>query len=329
MNFAEISVHMAPVVDFISNGCYYSVLCQRKGIMKADDKKQLYACLALFLCSFIWGNAFVAQSVGMEYVGPYTFQSLRSFLGCLVLVPVLLVIKGTKKKNGKYCPMQKKEKRQLVKGGIFCGSALCAASCAQQIGIQYTTVGKAGFITAMYIVLVPVCGIFLKKKVPVKIWFCIIIAAAGLYFLSMKSGDFGISKGDSLVLLCAFLFTIQILLVDYYAPKVDPVWLSFIEFFVSGIISAVPMMLIEHPSLSEIAAGSGPILYAGVLSCGVAYTLQIVGQKYADAAKASLIMSLESVFSLLGGIVLLSQIPSPRELVGCALVFAAVIWSQI
>lgn len=300
---------------------------ERVSYMKADNKRKLYAGIALLLCSFIWGNAFVAQSVGMDYVGPFTFQSVRSFIGSASLIPVLAFMHF--KRGNKDSQKKDIERRTVITGGTLCGIALCAASCFQQVGIQYTTVGKAGFITAMYIILVPVLSVFLKKKIPSKIWLCIILAAVGLYFLSMKGTDLSISRGDGYMVICAFLFSIQILLVDHYAPKADAVWLACIQFFVSGTLSAIPMFMFEHPAAAALEACMIPLLYAGVMSCGVAYTLQIVGQKYSEASTASLLMSLESVFSLLGGIVLLRQIPSPRELIGCALVFAAVIWSQL
>ena len=288
--------------------------------MTKEKKYKIYASGALFLAALIWGNAFVAQSVGMEYIGPYTFQSLRWFMGALVLFPAVLTMHVKKKPY--------RDKKKLVTGGVLTGAVLCAASCFQQVGIQYTTVGKAGFITAMYIVLVPVFGIFIGKTIKKKIWLCVALAVAGLYFMSIQ-GRTGLSLGDALMLFAALFFALQIMLLDYYVSKVDAIRLAFLEFLVTGLLSAPLMVIIEHPSFADISAGIIPLLYTGILSSGVAYTLQIIGQKYADAATASILMSLESVFSLLGGIVILSQIPSPRELVGCALVFAAVILVQI
>lgn len=206
--------------------------------------------------------------------------------------------------------------------------ALCVASNLQQIGIQYTTVGKAGFITALYIVLVPIFGIFLKKKAGVRIWISVAISVAGLYLLCITD-KLVLAKGDILVLLCAVVFTIHILVIDYFSPKADGVRIACTQFFITGVLSAIPMFLFETPRLSDIFAAAAPVLYAGVLSSGVAYTLQIVAQKDADPTVASLILSLESVFSVLGGWVILGQKLSIREIAGCILMFSAIILAQL
>lgn len=292
------------------------------------QKQRLYANLALLLCAFIWGTAFVAQSVGMEYVGPFTFHAVRSLLGSLTLIPVIIVLTALKKKKGIYKKSSKAELYQLMLGGISCGVVLCVACCFQQFGIQQTTVGKAGFITSMYMIFVPIFSVVLRKKVPIKIWLCVILAAIGLYFLSMN-GSFGLSAGDSFVAVCAVCFAIHIMVVDYFAPKVDGVKLSCVQFLVSGVLAMVPMLIWERPEMAALLHAAIPIMYAGVMSCGVAYTLQIVGQKYASPTTATLLMSLESVFSLLGGVILLRQVPTPRELLGCALVFGAVVWAEL
>ena len=280
--------------------------------------------LYLLLTSLIWGTAFVAQSVGMDYVGPFTFNCVRSFIGGFVLIPAIFLLKklhfveSTPSSNNK----------MLIIGGICCGIALGIASTLQQIGIKYTTTGKAGFITALYIVIVPIIGIFFKKKPPLKIWISVGIALLGMYLLCITE-KFTIGTGDIYVLICAFAFSIQILFVDYFAPLVDGVKLSCIQFFVASFISGIGMILFETPSFSSILSAAMPILYTGILSCGVGYTLQIIGQKYTSPTEASLIMSLESVFSLLGGWIILHEVLSNKELVGCVLVFVAIIFTQL
>lgn len=285
----------------------------------------------LFLTAFIWGVAFVAQSVGMNYIGPFTFSCVRSILGGIVLIPCILFLDRLKMKEEGVTEkrtMSEKEKKTLLIGGICCGIALCVASNLQQFGVKYTTVGKAGFITALYIVLVPIFGIFLKKKVGVKVWISVAISVVGLYLLCMTE-KLSISKGDFLVLLCAIVFSIHILVIDHFSPLVDGVRMSCIQFWITGILSAIPMFLFEKPSLSAIFAAAVPLLYAGVMSSGVAYTLQIVAQKDADPTVASLILSLESVFSVLAGWVVLGQVMSMREICGCVLMFAAIILAQL
>lgn len=283
--------------------------------------------LLLFLTATIWGVAFVAQSVGMDYVEPFTFNAVRNMIGAIVLLPCIGLLNRL---NGKVNDEAgEPQKKTLVIGGISCGVLLFVASNLQQFGIQYTTVGKAGFITAMYIVLVPVFGIFLHKKAGLKIWAAVALAVAGLYLLCMTDGSFSLQMGDLLVLACAVAFSFHILVIDYFSPKVDGVKLSCIQFFTCAVLSAIGMLLFEEPKLSQILAAWVPILYAGVMSCGVAYTLQIIGQKGMNPTVASLILSLESVVSLLAGWVILGQKLSKRELAGCALAFAAIILVQL
>ena len=288
--------------------------------------------LMLFLTAFIWGSAFVAQSVGMDYVGPFTFSCVRSLIGGIFLIPCIWFLDQWRAKNdgteGGKKTVSKEEKKMELIGGICCGLALCVATNLQQIGMQYTTVGKAGFITALYIVLVPIFGIFLKKKVEARIWVSVMISVVGLYLLCITD-KLVLGKGDTLVLLCAVVFTIHILVIDYFSPKADGVRIACIQFFVTGILSAIPMFLFETPRLSDIFAAAVPVLYAGVLSSGVAYTLQIVAQKDADPTVASLILSLESVFSVLGGWMILGQKLSIREIAGCILMFSAIILAQL
>ena len=294
-------------------------------------KKQMISAAELLLTAFIWGVAFVAQSVGMDYIGPFTFNCVRSIIGGMVLIPLILVLKkvNASKEGG-----QKSEeeihlyRKNTIIGGICCGFFLAIASSFQQFGIMETTVGKAGFITALYIVIVPILGIFMKKKVAPIVWVSSLIAIIGFYLLSI-SGQVSINRGDILVLICAVLFSLHILVIDYFSPKGDAVAISCIQFFTSGIICGVCMFLFENPQIAEILAAYVPILYAGIMSCGVAYTLQIVGQKNMEPTVASLILSLESVFSALAGWLILGQKLSMKEMVGCALVFAAVLLAQM
>lgn len=284
--------------------------------------------LILLLTAIIWGIAFVAQSVGMDYVGAFTFNSVRSLIGSVVLIPVVLVL-NSRKAPVSLSPAQKKQNRKtLISGGIACGICLALASNFQQFGIKYTTVGKAGFITACYIVIVPILGLFLKKKCSPYIWAAVAMALVGLYLLCIKDG-FTIGKGDILVMICALLFSFHILVIDYYSPKVDGVAMSCIQFLVCGILSGIPALLLENPQMSAILCAWQPILYAGVMSCGVAYTLQIVGQKNMNPTVASLILSLESCISVLAGWAILHQSLSRREILGCLIMFAAIILAQL
>ena len=290
-------------------------------------KQQIKSSLILLLTATIWGVAFVAQSVGMEYIGPFTFNAIRCVLGGLVLIPVILVLK--KKKETGAENQEKEDKKTLWAGGIACGVILCIASNLQQFGIMEASVGKSGFFTALYIVMIPVIGIFIGKRPGIKLWFCVALAVVGMYLLCMKDGSLPIERADIMLLLCALAFSFHILVVDYFSPKVDGVKMSCIQFFVCGVLSAVGMLFTETPDISNIQAAWLPLLYAGLLSCGVGYTLQIVGQKGINPVIASLIMSLESVISALAGWVILGQVLSPKEILGCVLMFVAIIITQI
>lgn len=290
-------------------------------------KQQIKSSLILLLTATIWGVAFVAQSVGMEYIGPFTFNAIRCVLGGLVLIPVILVLK--KKKEIGAENQEKEDKKTLWAGGIACGVILCIASNLQQFGIMEASVGKSGFFTALYIVMIPVIGIFIGKRPGIKLWFCVALAVVGMYLLCMKDGSFTIERADIMLLLCALAFSFHILVVDYFSPKVGGVKMSCIQFFVCGVLSAVGMLFTETPDISNIQAAWLPLLYAGLLSCGVGYTLQIVGQKGINPVIASLIMSLESVISALAGWVILGQVLSPKEILGCVLMFVAIIITQI
>lgn len=278
------------------------------------------SCL-LFLAAFIWGFAFAAQSAGMEYVEPFTFNAVRCIIGSIALLPCIAFFSLRKRK--------KEDAGALLKGGTACGILLFIAVNLQQFGIQYTPVGKAGFITALYIIIVPLLGIFIHRKAGRQVWCGVVLALCGLYLLCMKENSMHLAKGDILVLLCAVTFSFQILTVDHFSVIVDGIKMSFIQLFVCGCLSAVCMFLFEHPQMSQILAAWMPILYAGVMSCGVAYTLQIVAQKGMNPAVASLILSMESVFSVLAGWVVLHEKLGRSELLGCFLMFLAIILAQI
>lgn len=293
-------------------------------------KEQLKKSLLLLLTALIWGFAFVAQSVGMEYVEPFTFNCVRFLIGGLTLIPCIALIRRTEAAQGeeKSQEEKKEEKANTIRGGICCGIALCVASSLQQMGLLYTTAGKAGFITACYILFVPVIGIFFRKKCGPLVWLGVALAVLGLYFLCITDG-LKIGRGDFLVFLCALAFSGHILIIDHFAPKADGLQMSCIQFFVSGILCILPMLLTEQPKLANLLAAWQPILYAGVLSCGVAYTLQIFGQKGMNPTVASLLLSLESVFSVVGGALILHQMLSGRELLGCVLMFGAILLAQL
>lgn len=281
----------------------------------------------LFLTAFIWGTAFVAQSVGMDHIGPFTFNAVRSLVGGLALIPVILFF--NRRKSPERRQTERANRKTLVIGGVCCGLALGVASCLQQVGIQYTTVGKAGFLTALYIVIVPILGLFFRRKAGAKLWVSVAIAIVGLYLLCM-SGSLRLQWGDFLVLLCALAFSIHIMVIDHFTTRVDGVQMSCIQFFVAAAFSAVCMLVGEGvPDPSAVAISWVPILYAGVLSSGVGYTLQIVGQKGVNPTAASLVLSLESVISVLAGWVILGQSMSPREILGCVLMFCAILLAQL
>ncbi len=307
------------------------------------NKFTIRQSLLLLLTATIWGVAFVAQSVGMDYVQPFTFNAVRNLIGAAVLVPVIFLLKKINKKNnenftGKASNQKIQSdqpekslntRRDLIVGGVSCGVILFIASSLQQFGIQYTSVGKAGFITAMYIVLVPILGVFLHQRTGLRVWAAVAMAIAGLYLLCMTGDSLALNMGDVLLLLCAVVFSFHILVIDHFTPLVDGVRMSCIQFFTCGVLSFLCMVIFETPQFSQILAAWLPILYAGVMSCGVAYTLQIVGQRGMNPTVASLILSLESVISLLAGWLLLRQSLSGRELLGCVIMFAAIVLVQL
>lgn len=286
------------------------------------NKKKIKSILLLLLATIIWGSAFIAQSVGNS-IGPFTFQAVRCFLAVTFLVAVSFVIDRIKGR----CFAAEWKNKKLWKTGLLCGLALFVAASLQQVGLVYTDAGKAGFITAMYIVLVPVCGLFFHQKPPLSALIAIAVAVVGLYLLSCV-GVSEINQGDLMVMGCALAFAVQITLVDRFAGDLDGVRLNCIQALICGLLS-LPFVVSESPALSEICRYWGPLVFAGVLSMGVAYTLQILGQKDLDPTPASLIMSLESVFAAIGAWLILHEQMSSAELAGSALVFAAVIISQI
>ncbi len=284
--------------------------------------QKMRGSLALTFATVIWGSAFIAQSVGMDHIEPFTFQAVRCALAVLFLVPISYLFEGDKSQFlTKWCDVK------LWKSGAVCGSALFVAAGLQQVGLVYTGAGKAGFITAMYIVLVPILGIFLGRKPSPVAWLSVAVAVAGLYLLSCV-GVSAINIGDILLLLCAFAFAVQITLIDRMAGSFDGLRLNCVQSLVCAALSAVVMFLTESPNPENIAACWIPLGYAGILSMGVAYSLQIVGQRHVEPTSASLIMSLESVFAALFGWLLLDERMTFFELSGCALVFGAGIISQ-
>ena len=292
--------------------------------------KKIVSNMMLVLTALIWGSAFVAQSFGNDLLDPFTFNAARNLVGGIVLIPIILVLNKLKAKEIQEAHEFEKGgfNKMLLVGGILCGIALFGGSTFQQFGLKYTTAGKSGFITALYIIIVPMLGIFIKKKVPAKVWGCVLIAVIGFYLLSIKEG-FTINKGDLLTLVCSLFFSLHILLIDYFSPRVDGVKMSCIQFFVCGILSLIAAFMVEEPKISAILLAWAPILYAGVLSCGVAYTLQIVAQKNTDPVIASLLLSLESVFAVIAGWLVLKQLLSLREGLGCLLVFIAIVVTQL
>ncbi len=282
--------------------------------------------LLLLTAALFWGLAFAAQYMGMDHVGPFTFQSVRSLVGAAFLAPIALW-RGRRARARGVVPTAA-HKRILWLGGAVCGLLLAIAMNLQQVALQESGAGKAGFLTALYILIVPVYGIFLGRRVRPALWMCILVATLGLYLVSVKNG-FTIALSDGLLILCAFVFAAHIMAVDHLSPQVSGVQLSCVQFLVAGLLSALPMLALEKPSLVAIFSAWGPILYAGIMSSGVAYTLQIIGQRRTTPILASLIMSLEAVFAVLGGMVLLSERLTAREATGCVLMFGATLLAQV
>ena len=296
--------------------------------MKHNQVRQV---LFPILAALIWGTAFVAQDLCADAIDTFTFNAIRSYIAVVALLVLIVIFDAVNKNKPSLTAIQRKAANcQMWFGGICCGTALAVASNFQQAGLAAgTDAGKACFITALYVVLVPILSVVLGKRPEAKIWACVVIAVVGLYLLCIKPGGFALAAGDGVLLLCAFLFAVQILCVSHFSPLVDGVCLSWVQFLVVAVESTVLMLVLEAPTPASLMAAAGAIAYAGVFSSGVAYTLQILGQRDVNPAIASLIMCLESVFSALGGWLLLHQSLSMREIFGCTLIFAAVVLAQL
>ena len=294
-----------------------------------EKKNTLIGNLMLLIAALVWGCAFVAQSEGMKYVEPLTFNGIRMLLGGLSLLPVIAVKDRLEKRRGTYTPPAGESRRVQWIAGLLCGLALTVASTLQQFGLMEAAPGKAGFLTALYIVLVPLCRFLFGNKISPTVWGGVALAVGGIYFLCVTADGSAFGRGEVLVLLCAVFFACHILLVDAFSPRVDGVRLSCMQFFVTGIICTAAAFLFETPNLEGLLAAKVEILYAGIGSSGIAYTLQILGQQRTKPTVASLLMSFESVFAVLAAIVLAGDVPSGREILGCVLMFTAVILAQM
>lgn len=292
--------------------------------MQQSKTNKLQGSIFLLLGTVIWGFSFIAQSVGMAQMGPFAFQSIRCLLAVLFLLPITLAFD----RGDWRASMQKWKNPQLWRVGLICGCALFAAATLQQLGLLYTDAGKAGFLTAMYIVLVPIIGLFRRKKPSRAALFSVALAVVGLYLLSCM-GAAGINRGDLLLLGCALAFSVQINCIDALAGSLDGIRLNCIQCLVVAVLSAPFALALETVHLENILACWLPLAYSGILTMGVAYTLQILGQKRLEPTTASLIMSLESVFAALGGWLILHETMTPWETLGSCLVFTAVVVSQL
>ncbi len=290
--------------------------------------KRLLGNIALLIAALLWGSTFVAQSVASESVQPFTFLASRSLLGFLFLIPVSIIKDFAAKKSGKFTKPDRKSVKLLVLGGVLCGAALTVAAGLQQFGMTGDNSGKAGFITAMYILLVPILGLFAKKRVRPLIWVCVGLGVVGLYLLCMTD-SMKLATSDIFLIICAVAFSVHILIVDYFSPRVDGVKLSCIQFFTVFVLATVLALMFESTSFETILNAWLSIAYAGIMSSGIAYTLQIVGQKHTEPTVASLLMSLESTFAVLTSVVILGQFPSSRELAGSVVMLIAIVISQL
>ncbi len=294
--------------------------------------QKLKGNLLLLLAAFVWGLSFISQSKGVELIEPATFNGVRSLLGGVVLLPVIFILDKSKKRNG---VQPQKIDKNLIVGGIICGICLCLASTLQTIGMVETSPGKAGFLTALYMVIIPIVGIFIGKRPQPIVLLSVLIAVAGLYLMCITD-SLTINQGDILIIICAFIFAAHIMAIDHFSPKVDGVKLACFQFFVCGILDMIYAFIFESPQIVPILNAWLSIGYSGVLSCGVAYTLQIVGQKYTDPTSASILMSLESVFATLSTVVLIALgwnltggALTTKEIIGCILMFAAILLVQL
>lgn len=293
--------------------------------MGSINSKTLKSDLLLLLTSAIWGLAFVAQLKGMEFIGPYLYNAIRFFIGSFSLIPLILYIK--KKRNRAHIKMASISRKGLVLVGLLAGVVLFSGASLQQVGLQYTTAGKAGFITGLYVVLVPLLGILLKHKTGVPTWIGALLAVFGLYLISVRD-EGGIGRGDFLVLLSSFCFAVHVLLIDHYSKKIEPVLLASMQFFWCALVSLVVAIISEPIEFHSIISATVPILYGGIGSVGIAYTLQVVAQRSAPPAHSAIIMSFESVFAVVGGVLFLSEMMVLRGWIGCILMLIGMILSQ-
>lgn len=287
-------------------------------------KNRISANIALFMTALIWGLGFVSQRAGMDHIGPFTFNAARSFLGALSLIPVILWVKYAKpdfRSNAK----KFYQRINLLKAGCLCGLVMFLGMGIQQYSIQYVTAGKSGFITALYIIFVPLISLCLGVKIAKRVFVSVIMAVIGLYLLCYQSGG-GVNIYDFLTLLGAFFYGLHIIVVDYFARRVHPVKMSCLQFLIVGILSLIFVFLFkEAPTAQALIECKIPLIYSGIITCGIAYTLQIYGQKYTLPILATLILCLESVFAVIGGALILGEVMTTREILGCVLMISAVI----
>ena len=297
-----------------------------------NQKTQLKGVLILLVTAIIWGSSFVSQSVGAEAVEPFTFMAVRTLMGAAFLLPFVLIrdkISEAKMTKDELF-IRKRQNQKTIVYGVLLGIVLAIATNIQQYAFNYSTAGKIAFVTAMYMFFVPIAGIFMKKRLPLDIWICVLAGFVGLYFLCFKHEEsFVVNKGDMLALICAVFFTVQILLIERYAKLCDGIKLSCIEFFTAGLITFILMLIFDHPTWAAIKVCAPALLYSGIMSCGIAYTLQIVGQKYCEATIASLLMCMESVFAVLSAAIILGEKLTPRDITGCTIMFSAIVISQL
>lgn len=288
----------------------------------------------LLLTAMIWGFAFVAQSVAMNNIGPWSFVFSRFLLATITLIPISIYsnLLSLKKGNSKIFNINSKVHyiKKTIKGGMICGIFLGLASVTQQIGLLSTSVGKAGFITSLYVVIVPILNYIIYKRYDKKNIVIVMLALLGLYMISFKTGtELLIEKGDGLILLCSILFSLQIISIDYFTKDINPVLLSNVQFLFASIVGFIGMMIFETIKLKNVIEAAVPILYAGIMSSAIGYTFQVIGQKYTDPSIATIILSMESVFSALAGWIILKQHLTGKELLGCLLVFIAVVLTEL
>lgn len=282
--------------------------------------------LLLILASIIWGCAFVAQNVGMNYIGPWTFSTICFLIAGFSLLAIIPIL--DKKRTHVIRPKTKEEKMKLLLGSVLCGLALSIGSIVQQIAMLTVPVAKAGFLTTLYVLFVPMITLLFGKKIPLKVWIGIAMALFGLYLLSM-AGNLAIGIGEILLILAAFLFAIHIIIIGHFSTRVDPVRLSCGQLLIGGFATVIPMIVIEKPTIGSILAAYIPLLYTGIFSSCVAYTLQIFAQKEANPTIAGMLLSLESVFAALAGYLILHQVLNTRELIGCVVIFIAIVIAQL